>query len=547
MQSLRDMFFAYRDLFLQMPLATRLIAVGLVIVIAMGMWMLASGVGQSVAMERLYPGVTLTDDELTKLQTAFSNSRLNDWKIEHNSVYVPTAYRDEYLRAASDGSAVPLSTLSHQTEARNGASPFDAEATKRARDAHAKELDLGERIARFPQVRYATVEHDESSRGPFSQRRQSASVVVTPVGAEPLPGPIVHAIKAMVRASYAGLAEDDVVVTDVNAGGVDPGDADNPLFKARLQWEDLYREKARRTLAGYLPLSIDATVTLDPTMETEKAALKYGQEPTTLQENSSQVTSESSRPVGGGVPGVASNAYGNKPASVEPAQLQTTKSTQRNESTVKVTGEEFESSRTASFRLMNVTYSIGVPESYYEKAWKSDYLRRNPTTAADQVPAMTADDLLKMKTEVETEIAEALRPMLPPRPAGEDVFPQIEVWTHRDIPPLPADTSSTASLALSWLAGSWQTIALFGLALVALFFVRGLGKTVGPPRPEFDEGFGLEIPAPPETIAMEMEGEGGPRLTITGQELKDQLASMVGENPEAAANVIRGWLDSAAA
>ena len=32
-----------------------------------------------------------------------------------------------------------------------------------------------------------------------------------------------------------------------------------------------------------------------------------------------------------------------------------------------------------------------------------------------------------------------------------------------------------------------------------------------------------------------------------GQELKDQLASMVGENPEAAANVIRGWLDSAAA
>lgn len=547
MNSLKESLFAYRDAFLQLPLATRAIALGLVVVIGIGMWGIASGVGQNEAMERLFPGINLTDDELTKLQTAFSNARLNDWKVERNSIYVPSRYRDEYVRAADEGNAVPLSTLSFQAEARNSSSPFDAEATKRAREEHAKEMDLGRRIAALPQVRSATVEHDEVTRGPFSQRRQSASVVVTPMGSSPLPGPIIHAIKEMVRGSYAGLAADDVVVTDVNAGGIDPGDTENPLFRARVQWEELYRNKARKLLEGFLPLSIDATVTLDPTMDGEKALLKYGQEPTTLQENSSQVVSESSRPVGGGVPGVASNAYGNKPAAVDSNQVQSTKSTQRNDSVVKVTGEEFEANRTASLRPINLAFSIGVPESYYEKAWKYDYLTKNPTTDPAAVPQMTLEERTKLITDVEEKIREAIRPMLLPRPAGEDQYPSIEVWTHRDIPPLPLEDPSSTALAISWLASSWQTVALIALGLVALLVVRGLGKTTPAPRRDFEEGFGLEIPGLPESTGAAEDEATGPSLQITGKELRDQLSSLVGTNPEAAANVLRGWLDSAAA
>jgi flagellar biosynthesis/type III secretory pathway M-ring protein FliF/YscJ len=89
---------------------------------------------------------------------------------------------------------------------------------------------------------------------------------------------------------------------------------------------------------------------------------------------------------------------------------------------------------------------------------------------------------------------------------------------------------------------------MIGLAVVALLMVRGVSKIgSGAPRPDFEEGFGLELPKPPQDEFAEDDGEGGPKLTITGQHLKQELTQLVGSNPEAAANVIRKWLDGAAA
>jgi flagellar M-ring protein FliF len=138
--------------------------------------------------------------------------------------------------------------------------------------------------------------------------------------------------------------------------------------------------------------------------------------------------------------------------------------------------------------------------------------------------------------------------MLMEGPAGEDRFPLVEVWDHRDLPELPLTTPSATDKAISWLADSWQTLAMIGLAVVALLMVRGVSKIgAGAPRPDFEEGFGLELPKPPVDEMEEDDGDGGPKLTITGQHLKQELTQLVGSNPEAAANVLRKWLDGAAA
>lgn len=547
MASMKETAAQLRDAFLAMPMPTRVIGGGMVAVIAMGLWMLVASSGNNASMEVLFSGKVLTDDEITKVQAALSRAQLRDWDVEHNRISVPSRYKADYIRAIDEGGALPLGAETYIAEAQRESSPFDTERSRQSREHHAKERQLGRDIAAFPQVIHASVEHDVMNKGYVKDHRQSAHVLVTPVGSDPLPGPMIRQIKQMVAASYAGLSADDVTVTDVNSNGVGMDDEDNPLFAARVKWEQRYLTKARQVLAGFGPLSIDATVELDPTMDVAKAQLQFGT-PTTLQEQSSQATLESNRPPPGGVPGTTSNV-GNRPVTIDPA-AQTTRMTQKEENARKVAGEQWEQSRMASLQPKRLSFSIGVPESYYERVWRADFFRANPDAKPEDLPPMAADDRDRLRTTTATEIKTALQPMLLPVSAGEDMFPLIEVWDHRDLPELPPSSPSAAAQAISWLADSWQTLAMLGLALVALLVARNvLTSSSGGARKEFEEGFGLEIPAPSPADAGSdaLDAAGNPRLTVTGQHMKEELSEMVGANPEAAANVLRSWLENSAA
>lgn len=547
MASIKETAAELRDSFLAMPMPTRVIGGGMVAVIAIALWMLTGSVGSNASMEVLFNGKMLTDDEIFKVQGALARAQLRNWDVEHNRILVPSKYKAEYIRAIDEANAMPLEAGTYFAEAQQQSSPFDTERSRQSREHHAKERDLGKQIATFESISHATVEHDMVSKGYVKDHRQSAHVLVTPTGSDPLPPHMIRAIKNMVQGCYAGLKSDDIHVTDVNADGLAMDDEDNPLFKARIKYEKYFLNKARQLLKGFGQLSIDATVELDPTMDVERARLQFG-DPTALQEQITELTMESSRPQPGGVPGTASNV-GNRPVAIDPSS-HTSRTTQKSDSSSKVAGEEFEASRIASLQPKRLSFSIGVPESLYERIWRDDFLRANPDAKPEDLPPMTAEDRSRLKASTVTDIKTALQTMLLAGAAGEDKYPLIEVWDHRDLPELPADEPSAADRAISWLASSWQTLAMLGLAVVALLVARSvLASGSGGTRKEFDEGFGLEIPVPsPEDVRSEAsDASGNPRLTITGQHLKEELSEMVGANPEAAANVLRSWLDNAAA
>lgn len=545
---MKEQLLSLRDTFLKLPMPTRVIGGSMVVAIAIGLWLLASGTGRSPSMERLFSSDSMTDDEITKVLAAFSAARLNGWKVDYNRIYVPASARDEYYRAAQDAGALPLREQSLIESAMAQASPLDSDSRRKAMENHAKERELGRRIGEFPEVLRATVLYDSMKRGFAADHRQSASVIVTPKGANPLRPEMIRAIKELVRSSYAGMTADDVTVTDVNARGAVVLSETDDLFQERVKWEDLYRRKAAQLLQAFGPLSIDATVEIDPTMATEKAKLKIDPQGSTIQEQSASTNSEVNRPQPAGAPGAQTNGVGNQSRAIDPAQMQVAKTTQKNESIVKVPGEEFETTKLAGFLPKRVSFSIGVPESYYEKIRQIDFLRSNPTATAADVPPLTVDERTKLKAATAEQIRNAISTMLMEGPAGEDRFPLVEVWDHRDLPELPLTAPSATDKAISWLADSWQTLAMIGLAVVALLMVRGVSKIgAGAPRPDFEEGFGLELPKPPVDEMEEDDGDGGPKLTITGQHLKQELTQLVGSNPEAAANVLRKWLDGAAA
>ena len=139
------------------------------------------------------------------------------------------------------------------------------------------------------------------------------------------------------------------------------------------------------------------------------------------------------------------------------------------------------------------------------------------------------------------------------------------VETYFDFEPAPnaAAASAVAGLATLPVGTSFgaKEIAIGALAVISLFMVSMMVKKSAPP-PVVAMAGASSSAADEEPIGRammmvnELAGEvGEANLTLTGQELSDdaieakqvieQVGTMVKENPDAAANLIKRWLNHA--
>ncbi len=534
-----------RDAFTSMPMQSRVISVMLVAAIAIGLAFLVRGGGVS-GKETLFGGRSFGEQELAAVEMAFSRAGLNDWEREGRRIKIPQESKDVYLAALEDSATLPMSLRSSVQEAINATSVFDSSDLRVAREMHAKEQDLGTKIAAFPEIRWASVEYDRGERrGLSAARPQSASVVIQPEGTGALPRQRIMAIKELIRGSYAGMSSDDVVVIDTNSSSSSAlTDEDDPLLRKQREAEARVEQKVRSLLVGYPGARVGVSAEIDPTMDVQKTTVKYDAEPTNLSNRTRKSETESNRQPDRGVPGAQPNAIGNRSVSIEDS-LESTKTSEDERETSGVAGQEYQNSRLASLQVKTIRVSVGLPTSYYETLHARDFLKQDPSMTAADVPPISDADLEKLRAKTTKNIQSAITVLLPEVAAGADRFPLVEVWDFPDLPGPPPPEPQTAKLALTWLAQSWQTLALVFLAFCALLVARSAAKSVGDSSPrEFREGFGLEIPAPPPEP--EESDEEGDKMTITGGSLKDELLTLVEGNPEVAANVIRTWVGEAA-
>ncbi len=547
MKFIQSLIGPLRDTFLAMPMQSRVIAgmLAATIVLAFGLLIRDSGTTQD---EYLFGGRTLGEHEVDAVELAFSQAGLKSWTREGRRIKVPLDTRSEYLAALQASSTLPLELRSSIQTAIDKSTPFESNEQRVAREMHAKEQDLGSKIAAFPEIRWASVEYDRGERfGMSRQRTQSASVVVSPEGLEPLSKARVNMIKELIRGSFAGMAAEDVVVIDTNSThGPSSLEEEDPLLIKRLEEEATYEQKIMKTLAGYGPIRVAAHAEIDPIMDVETTTLKYDAERTNVAEYSKKTDTETSRPTQGGVPGTAPNAISNRQTSLEQTeQLSKTKSDEREASGV--VGQQYELSRKASFQVKRVRVSVGIPSSYYEKVLAQDFLKANPGKSLTDMPKATEAELQQKRNETKDRIQAAVTPLLPPINVGEDPYPLVQVWDYPDLPSPAIDPSGSTSQALTWLADSWQSMALIGLAIVALLIARSsLSGGGSSPVPGFEEGFGLELPKMPEEEEIQVDGDSPDGMQITGGSLRDELVRLVESNPDVAANVLRAWISDAA-
>ncbi len=533
-----------REAFTAMPMQSRIISVMLVAAIAIGLAFLVRGNG-SISTETLFSGHSFGEQELAAVELAFSRAGLSDWEREGRRIRIPRDSKAAYLAALAESATLPMSLRSSVQEAIDATNVFDSNDLRIAREMHAKEQDLGNKIAAFPEIRWASVEYDRGERRGLSRvRPQSASVVVQPEGTGALPRQRIIAIKELIRGSYAGMSSDDVVVIDTNSTSTSAlAEEDDPLLRKQREAEARVEQKVRSLLVGY-PARVAVSAEIDPTMDVEKTVLKYDAEPTNLTNKTRKVESTNNRQPYRGVPGVVPNAIGNRAASLD-ENLETIKTKEDERLTSGVAGQQYENSRMASLQVKTIRVSVGLPTSYYETLHRQEFMKKEPDTSVADIPPLNDSDLEKLRTKTEKNIQSAVTVLLPEVSAGADRFPLVEVWDYPDLPGPPPLEPETAKIALTWLAKSWQTIALVFLALVALLVARSAAKSSGDPSPkEFHEGFGLEIPAPPPEVVDPEDDKD--HMTITGGSLKEELLTLVEGNPEVAANVIRGWVGEAA-
>jgi len=532
-----------RQVFLSMPMQSRVIAMMLVAVIAIGLAFLVRG-SDTKSTEYLFGGRSMGEQEMDSIEVALSAAGLNDWEREGRRIKVPKDAKSTYLAALGDASSLPIALRTEVDQAIKNSSPFDSSDLRHSREMHAKEKDLGSKISAFPDVRWASVEYDRGERIGLSRAvTQSASVMVQPEGTRSLPRQRIVAIQELIRGSYAGMGTDDVVVIDTNSTtGSSNAEEEDPLLTKQREAETHIEYKLRKLLVEY-PAQIAVFAEIDPTMDSELASLKFDPEPTNLRNSSKKIETTRNQQIPSGVPGADPNAIGNRAQSIG-KDVEVLNTTQDERDTSGVAGQQFESSKLADLQVKTVRVSIMLPTSYYKDLNFQNEMLRDSTQNPDNI-VMDDATLEGLRIKTEKKISEIVSPLLPQVAAGADPVTLVTVRDAPDVKPKNQTEPLATSQALSWLAESWETLALVFLGLVALLVARSAAKSAGNATPaEFQEGFGLEMPGPtPVEQDAEEEAE---RMTITGGSLKDELLHLVEDNPEVAANVIRGWVGDAA-
>ena len=193
-----------------------------------------------------------------------------------------------------------------------------------------------------------------------------------------------------------------------------------------------------------------------------------------------------------------------------------------------------------------VTASIDVPVSYFAKIWR----QANPPAAGQPAKEPDAAELKKIEMQEKDRIKEAVVNLLPSPPLGKEPYPLVTVTTYTDIPTTPPAAESLAEQASTWFASNWRTLGMFAMALVGIGMLRGMLRSSTPPAPlpsqsettshEPVESAQAEADQPEPILKMRR------KLSNKGPNLREELRQLVKDDPDAAANVLRGWIGDAA-
>ncbi len=547
---------AYRqvaDLFLSMTPAARITA-GLLLVVVVVSLVLMFRFRNSGEGEYLFGGRDFSQSELGAMETAFAKAGLKESEIVGFRMRVPRLQKDLYLAALVEGNAQPPGFADVEQVAAEASSPFESRQQQETRLKIARQSKIAGVVAGIPEIESATVQLDEQrSGGLHGKVEKTALVAVKPLGNRYLDDELARTIRNATSGAVAGLDRRNVTVLDINAGktwsamGEDgrASASESAYASHKAMYERMWRDKIVAMLA-YLPgVIVGVNVELDPKLNSQQNSRKIDPQAIAVSTQESDETSTASDAGPAGRPGAASNGVSNSSAVVQTQPSGTNefaRATSQQQSVVSTTDLK---TTEAGLTPTKVGAVINVPSSYFVKVWREQH----PTPEGEEPAAPDSAELSKIEAETTKKIEEQVARLLPSLPAGEDQYPLVVVKTYQDLPAPAIEEPSTTNKALIWFAAHWQTVGMTLVGLVSLIVLRGMIRSAATRMPQEEPA---RLVATPE-IADETESEETPpepvlkrRFRSTGPTLRDELTSMVKEDPDTAANVLRNWIGDAA-
>jgi flagellar biosynthesis/type III secretory pathway M-ring protein FliF/YscJ len=223
----------------------------------------------------------------------------------------------------------------------------------------------------------------------------------------------------------------------------------------------------------------------------------------------------------------------------------TTDHTERSKNVVLPGSKSKTVTRSGPGEVSVVSASIRVPHSWFVTAFKLQ----------SGLPDNQRPDAQALATYVKEEsdkFREQLRGV-----AGMPADAAVYISDYPDILPPPSSIAAvpqTATMSIPVTIGKYgKEIALSGLALVSLFMISMMVKKSAPPPPIPIAATTISVPPPlmvGETVAGEATAGGsmldGMELdedAIKTEQMLDQVSTLVKENPDGAAALVKRWLN----
>ena len=548
-----------RELLNTMTPSARIMAALMTAVIVVSLGWIAS-TQQSSRTEYLLGGQSFSDDQLNKIESALGKANLRNYERVGNRLKIPTTEKATYVKALADGNALPSDSWDNLPAISTNPIESPTVAAERLRIAKLNTLDRI--LETLPGVERAKVSHDIKEARFGRDFQQSATVYLGGVNNEPIKPEVIRQVARQVSKHFPGLKLDDVSVMDLGTGNTyqpssDPLETEQQLFlDAQQRFEQHYRSKIESELQIYGDVKLGVIVELDPILKKEIEQLKYDPVGSATKQSNQRKDSKSAKAAPGGRPGADPNGAGgpNRGQTLSAQADQTAESKETNEDLESVIGHSATLTKEAGLTPKRVSVTVGVPETYYDKVHQQRELAKDSKA---KVPPLDDAGRTKLKKEIEDNIRAAIEGQLPQVRQGDDRFQLVKVYSYMPMPePIP-EVPTFTDKALAWLSTSWQTVGLFILVGMTLLMTFSWIRSQASPEAdrEFAQGFNLEVPetmgdqldlgdseAPPS----DNEEEEKAGFQITGGEIKEELSSLIKQNPDAAVNLLRSWIGEAA-
>lgn len=225
----------------------------------------------SAPMRELLQGCKLQTRDVQRMQIAFGQAGLNDFKIEDGVVWVPRAQHSSYLAAATEHDAIPVELkVADNGTTSDAGNPFLSRSQQEYRKHLRRKNQIQEMVIRLPFVEQAWCEMDQAARqNAFSTARRSAVLSIRSNPDCQLGVAHVDTIKQMVSGAVADLPVENIVVIDLNNGFAHQDNFDQLTQKQRelhqiaANQKRFYESRAQELLRDYPGVKVRVDVAVN--------------------------------------------------------------------------------------------------------------------------------------------------------------------------------------------------------------------------------------------------------------------------------------------